>query len=43
MRLLFKLTDEEFGIIPQEMNNCNIRLASKRNCIKRRWKNCFTK
>lgn len=29
MSLLFKLTDEDFGIAPQEMNNCNIRLAAR--------------
>ena len=29
MSLLFKLTDEEFGITPKEMNNCNIRLAAR--------------
>ena len=27
--LLFKLTDEDFGIAPQEMNNCHIRLAAR--------------
>lgn len=29
MSLLFKLTDKDFGIAPQEMNNCNIRLAAR--------------
>ena len=29
MSLLFKLTDEDFGIAPQEMNNFNIRLAAR--------------
>ncbi len=29
MGLLFKLTDKDFGIAPQEMNNCNIRLAAR--------------
>ena len=29
MNLLFKLTDEDFGIAMQEMNNCNIRLAAR--------------
>lgn len=29
MGLLFELTDEDFGITPQEMNNCHIRLAAR--------------
>lgn len=29
MGLLFKLTDEDFGINSQEMNNCHIRLAAR--------------
>ncbi len=29
MGLLFKLTDEDFGITPQEMNNCHIRVAAR--------------
>lgn len=29
MSLLFKLTDEDFGITPQEIDNCNIRLAAR--------------
>lgn len=29
MSLLFKLTDEDFGMVPQEMKNCNIRLAAR--------------
>ncbi len=29
MGLLFKLTDEDFGITPQEMNNYHIRLAAR--------------
>lgn len=29
MSILFKLTDEDFGITPQEMDNCNIRLAAR--------------
>ena len=29
MNLLFKLTDKDFGIEPQEMNNSRLRLASR--------------
>lgn len=29
MSLLFKLTDEDFGIVPQKVNYCNIRLAAR--------------
>lgn len=29
MGLLFKLTDEDFGIEPQEMKNYNVRLAAR--------------
>lgn len=29
MNVLFRLTDKDFEIKPQEMNNCNIRLAAR--------------
>ena len=29
MNLLFKLTDKDFGIEPQEMNNFRLRLAAR--------------
>lgn len=29
MNLLFKLTDKDFGIEPQEMNNFKLRMAAR--------------
>lgn len=29
MKIIFKITDKDFGIEPQEMNNCRLRMAAR--------------